>query len=115
MISRIGNVRNYLENIARVLHVRGDGHENASWLASLVSALTPRPGEQLKHAPVLIFDEFNMQGEDEENIFFADSFARFVYEKNCEDLIPKELPMRGVILLRYRNLNFSHSPSCIER
>lgn len=85
MISRIGNVRNYMENIARVLQVR-DGHENASWLASLVSALTPRPGEQLQHAPVLIFDEFNMQGEDDENIFFADSFARFVYERKINVL-----------------------------
>lgn len=80
MISRIGNVRNYIENIARVLQIR-DGQQNASWLASLVYALTSRPGEQLKHAPVLIFDEFNMPGEDDKNIFFADSFAHFVYER----------------------------------
>lgn len=85
MISRIGNVPNYMETIARALQVR-NGRESASWLASLVSALMQRPGEQLMHAPVLIFDEFNMRGESDENIFFADSFARFVYEKEINVL-----------------------------
>ena len=56
-------------------------HTQASWLATLVSALMPKPEVRLRHAPVLVFDEFNSLGPNNENVYFADSFSRFIYGK----------------------------------
>ena len=43
--------------------------------------LLPRENEILEHAPVLILDEFNSPGMDNENILFAESLAHCIYGK----------------------------------
>lgn len=69
-----------LDTLASALQVR-DGNPTASWLALLVTALMPMPEERLQHAPVLVFDEFNSLGPNNENVQFAESFSRYTYEK----------------------------------
>lgn len=51
------------------------------WLASLLKALLPRKNETVRHAPVLILDEFNSPGVENQNILFAEAFSRFVYQQ----------------------------------
>lgn len=70
----------YLTCMATALEIPLKGYD-ISWIKSLVVGLLPRPGETLEHAPVLILDEFNSPGPGRENIFFAESFSRYVYGK----------------------------------
>jgi hypothetical protein len=85
MISGNGHNVNYLDYMASVLRIREgrQGWSEAQWIASMVAGLSPQPNMQaLRHAPVLVLDEFNLPGEKNQNINFADSFARFMYERS---------------------------------
>lgn len=73
----------YMTCMAAALGIPLKGKESydVSWIKSLISGLLPREGETLEHAPVLILDEFNSPGINKENIWFAESLARYIYGK----------------------------------
>ena len=91
MISGNGLNVNYLDYMAVVLRIRQDRSE-AQWIASMVAGLSRQPGPTLKHAPVLVLDEFNSPGENNQNINFADSFARFIYERSLSVIFVTQNP-----------------------
>ena len=85
MISGNGHNVNYLDYMATVLRIREgtQGRSEAQWIASLVAGLSPQSNmPAVRHAPVLVLDEFNLPGENDQNINFADSFARFIYARS---------------------------------
>lgn len=85
MISGTGHNVNYLDYMATVLRIREgrQARSEAQWIASMVAGLSPQPNmPAAQHAPVLVLDEFNLSGENDQNISFADAFARFIYERS---------------------------------
>jgi hypothetical protein len=84
MISGNGNSGDYLEYMTMVLRFRERraGQSEAEWITSMVAGLSPEPGKELNHNPVLVLDKFNSPRQDGQNIGFANSFSCFVYKKS---------------------------------